>query len=99
MTKLFDDPTPEPKRRPGCITVIGGVFGLLVLMMMCVAVTPDRSSNPDRHQRQESTAPSPIDLSRNGVVGVWHDPSGMSRRPSADRAASSISKTATVKNG
>ncbi|MCY3930458.1 MAG: hypothetical protein OXH70_01945 [Acidobacteria bacterium] len=74
MTELFDDPTPEPKRRSGCATAFGVTFGLLlVLALMCVAVTPDRRSDPDRQQRPATTSRSSVDLSKTGVLGVWHD--------------------------
>ena len=74
MTNLFDDLTPEPKRQSGCIAVLSVASGLFILMMMCVAVTPDRRSEADREQRPPTTTPSPIDISKSGVLGVWHDP-------------------------
>ena len=74
MTDLFDDPTPDRKRRSGCTIAIGVAFGLFILLMMCVAVTPERRSNPDRQQRLATTARSSTDLSETGVLGVWHDP-------------------------
>lgn len=73
MNKLFDDPTPEPKRSSGC-TAFGVSCGLLlVLVLMCVAVAPDRRSDPDRQQSRATITRSSVDFSKTGVLGVWHD--------------------------